>query len=318
MATLREELLNILLDLNEDQFKRFKFYLRDDGIPLADLEKADRPDTVELMINKYRDRGALKVTSEVLQKISRNDLVERLQNFRPKVTETKEPSTTTHPLALAPGNFGEEQSLDPPELAGAVFKDCSFTVSPVKHDEEYERKKAELQYIQQFAVDVTLDTDTAQLALILSDDGPQLYCGDVCQKPPDSFSSGRFYFEVKVKGKTAWTVGVAKDSIYRRGKIPLGPSDGFWTVWLRNGNEYSANDDRPVRLFPNQHPQKVGVFVDYEKGLVTFYDVDSADFLYAFTGCAFTEELYPYVSHCSNDNGINSAPLIICPVNCND
>uniref|UniRef100_A0A3B4Y245 B30.2/SPRY domain-containing protein n=1 Tax=Seriola lalandi dorsalis TaxID=1841481 RepID=A0A3B4Y245_SERLL len=120
----------------------------------------------------------------------------------------------------------------------------------------------------------------------------------VCRGGCICFSSGRFYFEVKVKGKTAWTVGVAKDSIYRRGKIPLGPSDGFWTVWLRNGNEYSANDDRPVRLFPNQHPQKVGVFVDYEKGLVTFYDVDSADFLYAFTGCAFTEELYPYVSHC--------------------
>uniref|UniRef100_A0A3B4UQZ2 Pyrin domain-containing protein n=1 Tax=Seriola dumerili TaxID=41447 RepID=A0A3B4UQZ2_SERDU len=74
MATLREELLNILLDLSEDQFKLFKFHLRDNGIPRANLEKADRLDTVELMINKYPDRGALELTLMILKKISRNDL----------------------------------------------------------------------------------------------------------------------------------------------------------------------------------------------------------------------------------------------------
>uniref|UniRef100_A0A3B4UQY2 B30.2/SPRY domain-containing protein n=1 Tax=Seriola dumerili TaxID=41447 RepID=A0A3B4UQY2_SERDU len=161
--------------------------------------------------------------------------------------------------------------------------------------ERENRKKAELQSVQQFAVDVTLDTDTAHPALILSDDGEQVRCSDVRKKLPDSpkrfnscvnvlgkqsFSSGRFYFEVQVKGKTAWTVGVAKKSIDRKGNITLSPEDGFWTVWLRNGDEYMANDHHPVRLFLNQHPRKVGVFVDYEEGLVSFYDVEAADHLY--------------------------------------
>uniref|UniRef100_A0A3B4Y1S9 B30.2/SPRY domain-containing protein n=1 Tax=Seriola lalandi dorsalis TaxID=1841481 RepID=A0A3B4Y1S9_SERLL len=147
--------------------------------------------------------------------------------------------------------------------------------------------KAELQSVQQFEVEVTLDTDTAHPNLILSNDGKQVHHGDVRKNLPDSpkrfnscvnvlgkqsFSSGRFYFEVQVKGKRAWTVGVAKESTDRKGKITLSPEDGFWTVWLRNGDEYMANDDHPVRLSLNQRPRKVGVFVDYEEGLVSFYD----------------------------------------------
>ncbi|XP_056223077.1 uncharacterized protein LOC130163178 [Seriola aureovittata] len=343
MATLREELLNILRDLNEKQFKHFKFYLRDDGIlegftsiPLADLDNADRPDTVDLMINKYRDRGALKVTLKVLQKISRNDLVERLQNFRPKVTETKEPSTTTHPLALALGDFVEEQSLDPFELAfmaGTVFKDFN-PLHVGAHTERSNRKKARpLRWVQQFAVEVTLDHDTAHPNLIVSDDGKQVHHGDVRKKLPNtperfyrcvnvlgkqSFSSERFYFEVQVKGKRAWTVGVAKESIKRRGMITLSPENGFWTMDLSDGDEYKAIDDLVAHLSLKSNPERVGVFVDYEEGLVSFYDVEAADHLYTFTDCSFTEKLYPFFSPCTNDKGRNSAPLIISPVKHNE
>ncbi|XP_033985809.1 E3 ubiquitin/ISG15 ligase TRIM25-like [Trematomus bernacchii] len=64
-------------------------------------------------------------------------------------------------------------------------------------------------------------------------------------------------------------------------------------------------------------PQKVRVFVDYEEGLVSFYDVDTAALIYSFTGCSFTEKLFPYFSPCVNDGGQNSAPLIISPVRVN-
>ncbi|XDV33847.1 hypothetical protein PO909_004113, partial [Leuciscus waleckii] len=92
----------------------------------------------------------------------------------------------------------------------------------------------ELKRIQQYAVDVTLDPDTAHPDLILSDDGKQGRHGDIIQKLPDKperfdqcpcvlgkegFSSGRFYFEVQVKGKTKWTLGVARESINRKGVI---------------------------------------------------------------------------------------------------
>ncbi|KAG1948310.1 E3 ubiquitin-protein ligase TRIM39 [Pimephales promelas] len=183
--------------------------------------------------------------------------------------------------------------------------------------------------IQQYAVDVTLDPDTAHPDLILSDDAKQVRDGDITQKLPNTpqrfdryilvlgkegFSSGRFYFEVQVKGKTAWDLGVVRESINRKGEITLSPSDGYWTVWLRNGNEYKALADPRVSLCVRVKPQRVGVFVDYEEGLVSFYDVESSSHLYSFTHQSFTGKLYPFFSPGLNDGGTNSTPLIITPV----
>ncbi|XP_076584466.1 E3 ubiquitin-protein ligase TRIM21-like [Chaetodon auriga] len=222
-----------------------------------------------------------------------------------------------------------ELSVPPASYEGTVVR----AVAQLEETLSKEMKKlieAELKRVQQYAVDVTLDPDTAHPKLILSDDGKQVNHGDVRKALPDnperfclnpcvlgkqSFSSGRFYFEVQVKGKTEWDFGVARESVSRKGKIALGPKNGYWTTWLRNGNEYRALDNPSVSLSLRSQPQKVGVFVDYEEGLVSFYDVDAAALIYSFTGCSFTEKLFPYFSPCSNDGGKNSAPLIISVVN---
>ncbi|XP_036417230.1 zinc finger protein RFP-like [Colossoma macropomum] len=192
-----------------------------------------------------------------------------------------------------------------------------------------ESVSTEVKRIQQYAVDVTLDADTAHRYLILSNDGKQVRDEKRKQKVPDNpkrfngctcvlgkegFSTGRFYYEVQVRGKTDWDLGVARESINRKGKITLSPLKGFWTVRLRNGNEYRACADSPVLLSLRERLQKVGVFVDYEEGLVSFYDVESRSHIYSFTGQSFTEKLYPFFSPCKNDGGKNSAPLIISPV----
>ncbi|XP_049899714.1 E3 ubiquitin-protein ligase TRIM21-like [Epinephelus moara] len=189
--------------------------------------------------------------------------------------------------------------------------------------------EAELKRVQHYAVDVTLDPDTAHPNLILSHDRRQVSLDDVKKNLPDnperfsdcvcvlgkqSFSSGNFYFTVQVKGKTDWDLGVARESINRKGVITLCPQYGYWTLCLRNGNEYKALDACPVRLSLKSQPQKVGVFVDYEEGVVSFYDVDAAALIYSFTGCSFTEKLFPYFSPGWKDGDINSAPLIISPV----
>ncbi|XP_031154424.1 E3 ubiquitin-protein ligase TRIM21-like [Sander lucioperca] len=224
-----------------------------------------------------------------------------------------------------------EVSVRPSSYEGTVVK----AVVQLEETLSKEMKKlieAELKRVQQYAVDVTLDPDTAYPKLILSDDGKQVNHGEVRKNLPDnperfslcvcvlgkqSFSSGRFYFEVQVKGKTDWDLGVARESINRKGFITLSPEDGFWTIWLRNGNEYEALADPDVLLSLESPPQKVGVFVDYEEGLVSFYDVDAAALIYSFTGCSFTEKLFPFFSPYYNEGGKNSAPLIISPVRVN-
>ena len=92
------------------------------------------------------------------------------------------------------------------------------------------------------------------------------------------------------------------------------PKNGLWTIVLRNGNEYKACAGPDVLLPVREEVQKVGVFVDYEEGLVSFYDVEARVHLYSFTGCSFTEKLYPYFCPYFNNNGVNSAPLTISPV----
>ncbi|XP_053192401.1 E3 ubiquitin-protein ligase TRIM39-like isoform X2 [Scomber japonicus] len=258
----------------------------------------------------------LKKRSSEVEKLSHSeDHLHLLQNF---------PSLKAAP----PTKDWTEVSVHPSSYEGTVVRAVAQLEETLS--KQMKLLEAELKRIQQYAVDVTLDPDTANPWLILSDDGKQVNLGDVKKNLPDnperfspcvsvlgkqSLSSGRFYFEVQVKEKTEWTLGVARESINRKGKIIPTPQNGFWTIRLRNGNEYSACNDPPVDLSLKAQPQKVGVFVDFEEGLVSFYDVDAAARIYSFTGCSFTEKLYPFFSPCFNDDGKNSAPLIICPVN---
>ncbi|XP_030209448.1 zinc finger protein RFP-like [Gadus morhua] len=196
---------------------------------------------------------------------------------------------------------------------------------------------AELKRVQQYEVHVTLDPDTAPSQLILSDDGKQVHDGGVgslwvvrelpdnpkrftecvCVLMRQSFSLGRFYFEVQVKDKTQWHVGVARESIKRKGIIYLTPGRGCWSIKFSKDG-LSFNDNPAIRLPLRAELQKVGVFVDYNEGLVSFYDVEARVHIYSATGCTFSEPLYPLLCPCLHEEGTNSAPLIISPVNQTD
>uniref|UniRef100_A0A8B9LUI0 Uncharacterized protein n=1 Tax=Astyanax mexicanus TaxID=7994 RepID=A0A8B9LUI0_ASTMX len=167
-------------------------------------------------------------------------------------------------------------------------------------------------------VDITFDPQTAAPWLVLSSNlkqaslsvggfqpavtpsspSPLRFDSCVCVLGQPGVSSGRHYWVVQVKDKTDWELGVARESINRKGAISVRPDQGFWVVARRKGE----------RL------QRVGVFVDYEGGTVSFYDVESRSHIYSYTRCSFTERLYPYFNPCLHDDGKNTAPLIICPV----
>ncbi|MBN3307089.1 E3 ubiquitin-protein ligase TRIM39 [Amia ocellicauda] len=188
--------------------------------------------------------------------------------------------------------------------------------------------RIELKKIQQYAADVTLDSNTAHPRLYLSRDGKQVRLGDKKALPDnperfkfflsvlgkEGFSSGRHYWEVDVQDKTEWVLGVTRESVNRkgRGRNELNPENGYWTVWLRDGNYFDCT--YPFNPLPlNLRPQKLGVYVDYEGGQVSFYDVEARSHIYTFSD-TFTEKLYPYFNPCTNEEGINAAPLIISPV----
>ncbi|XP_056608618.1 butyrophilin subfamily 1 member A1-like isoform X2 [Triplophysa dalaica] len=173
------------------------------------------------------------------------------------------------------------------------------------------------------SVNVTLDADSAHPRLIVSDDGKEVRCEDkqhVGVKNEDTgqsnkfdkelgvvgkegFSSGCFYYEVQVKGVDWWYVGVTSESARRKGLFSLEPQNGYWTVCLSD-NSYYAGEYLVLSLSVN--PERIGVFVDYEKHRVSFYDVKSMSHIHSFTDQSFTEKLYPLLFLES------SVPLIIC------
>uniref|UniRef100_A0A8C5A3B1 E3 ubiquitin-protein ligase TRIM39-like n=1 Tax=Gadus morhua TaxID=8049 RepID=A0A8C5A3B1_GADMO len=188
----------------------------------------------------------------------------------------------------------------PPSYAGTLRRSLDQLEETLNMEME-KLSDAELKGVQQYEVDVTLDPDTAHPKLILSEDGKRVHDGGVKKELPDnpkrftqcislltrqSFSSGRFYFEVQVKDKTLWSLGVARESIDRKDWTDRTPETGYWTL-LYYQDVLVFRDNPDVRLPLRAELQKVGVFVDYDEGVVSFYDVEARVHLYSATGCTF-------------------------------
>ncbi|MGH0154206.1 UNVERIFIED_CONTAM: hypothetical protein FKN15_026525 [Acipenser sinensis] len=238
-------------------------------------------------------------------------------------------------LAIASGSTsrGSFQSVCSPPAAQQLFDniDDSFwtlreAVSRLKdHLEGF--WKVELMKAT-IAVDMTLDRDTAHSYLILSEDGKQVRCGDKPQPLPDNtkrfykksyvlgregFTSGRHYWEVKVGEKIRWVLGVTRESSQRKGGITEKPQQGFRVIWWNEENNLFSAVRAPRTPLPlSPKPRKLGVYLDYEGGHLSFYNVETRSHIYTFTD-TFTEKLYPLFSPGLYSSGKNAAPLIICP-----
>ncbi|XP_056298278.1 zinc finger protein RFP-like isoform X2 [Pseudoliparis swirei] len=220
-------------------------------------------------------------------------------------------------LAAEVEKFKEELLI----LAGTGFADSALAPSPVPYQPETMR-------VEDYAVDVTLDANTAHPRLLVSDDMKSVRCADRHQVVPDNperfdrvvcvvgreaISSGRHYWEVEVGRKTDWDLGIARQSIKRKGKIEVIPSNGYWFLSLRNRNNYAFRSEPSTSVRLDLRPHRIGIFVDYEKGQVSFYSVDTKVHIYTFND-TFTECIYPFFSPCTNKSGKNDMPLIITPV----
>lgn len=180
---------------------------------------------------------------------------------------------------------------------------------------------------------VTLDVNTANAQLLVSDDGTEVrHTGenrDVLDSPErfDMFgcvlgqnrlTEGRAFWVVDVGHKQGWDIGVAKEEANRRGKLSLKPSQGYWAIVLYNRAQYAALEDPPTLLSLEDKPRKVGVFVDYQERLISFYDVEAKSHIYSFTDCEFNGMVRPYFSPHLSQASKNSSPLVICPVDHSD
>ncbi|XP_041813928.1 NACHT, LRR and PYD domains-containing protein 12-like isoform X2 [Chelmon rostratus] len=128
MASHVELLFGALQDLGNEELKHFQWFLKQAGIvegfpaiPKGQLEEADRQDTVDHMVQTYSLPGALQITAEVLKKICRNDLVERLSEIG---SEPSRDATNVGETSEKTKGFCNQQAVFPhPATPGAQAED---------------------------------------------------------------------------------------------------------------------------------------------------------------------------------------------------
>ncbi|XP_058644181.1 NLR family CARD domain-containing protein 3-like [Onychostoma macrolepis] len=182
---------------------------------------------------------------------------------------------------------------------------CSLQILNLDHGGHFRIKPA----LRKYACDLTLDPNTAHTQLVLSEENKKTTCVKDHQPypdQPDRFEqqeqvlcreslSGRCYWEVKWEG--SGHVAVAYKGVDRKSGIncwfglnekswSMYCSDTTYTVWYNNSNEDVSG--------PSSRSNRVGVYLDWSAGSLSFYSVsDTHTLTHIHTfNTTFTEPLY--------------------------
>uniref|UniRef100_A0A674K6T1 Uncharacterized protein n=1 Tax=Terrapene triunguis TaxID=2587831 RepID=A0A674K6T1_9SAUR len=159
---------------------------------------------------------------------------------------------------------------------------------------EKRRLRGKLSFL--LPVNVTLDQKTAHPELRVSEDLKSVKCADITGEQPEDldtvdsyrcvlgserFNSGRHYWEVELKNKTMWHLGVCAESENRERYKSIAPEDGYWAIRLWNG-EYKALSTPRTTITLEMKPTRVGIFLDYKAGELSFYNLSDDSHIYTF------------------------------------
>lgn len=277
------------------EFEKHRGFLaQEEQLQLRRLEEEERATLQRLRDSRNRlaqQNKALKELAEELEEMSQRPAVALLEGARGVLTRS-EAMTRLEPEAV------------PMELK---------TVCRIPGMREMLRK---------FQVDVKLDPATAHPSLLLTTDLRSVQDAEVWRDVPSNperfdtwpcilglqgFSSGRHYWEVIVGERAEWGLGVCQDSVLRKGETTPSPENGVWAMWLLRGSEYMVLSSPSVPVLQDERPRRIGIFLDYEAGQISFYNVTNGSYIYTFNHL-FSGVLRPYFFVC------DTTPLILPPM----
>ncbi|XP_026141071.1 tripartite motif-containing protein 16-like [Carassius auratus] len=167
-----------------------------------------------------------------------------------------------------------------------------------------------LQYRHQF----TLDPNTAQKRLCLSE-GNRLVTYTQTAQPypdhPDRFDyyyqvlcresvSGRCYWEIEWSGSVV-NISVSYKSISRKGsgkECLFGRNDQSWRLYCSSSSFLFWHDNKQTKLPVSSSCRRIGVYVDHRAGTLSFYSVSDSMNLIHTVQTTFTQPLYPGFGVC--------------------
>ncbi|XP_072896708.1 E3 ubiquitin-protein ligase TRIM11-like isoform X2 [Hemitrygon akajei] len=249
----------------------------------------------ELRNNLEEQQEKLRVSADTSQ-ATLKDLQKEKQDALEFNSVAKRFKDVSLPFIPTAYTSGEMQIMDP--------KPCP--------DEGPEEVKDREMMIKLYGQTPTLDPDTANPYLVLTDNNRTVSASSqiqLLQRSAQRFdrwpqvlgtecvSCGRSYWEVEIReGGGAWSVGVCYTSINRNGEgnnCLLGFNNKSWCIHSGPYVLSSLHNGKRIAEFPGK-PSTVGVFVDFEDGVISFYSVlgSKITLLYTFHG-TFSEPLCP-------------------------
>ncbi|XP_029617748.1 tripartite motif-containing protein 16-like [Salmo trutta] len=194
-------------------------------------------------------------------------------------------------------------------LLSAELEDpnCRLEKLNVEHGGEYTMKPG----LRKYACDLTLDPNTVNRLLSLSEENRKVTRRREKQPYPDHPErfddrgqvlcreglTGRCYWEVEWSGSGA-VIGVTYKGISRRGEgndHGLGWNDKSWSLFCSDNVYYAWHNNAHITIdVPSSSSHRVGVYLDWPAGTLSFYRVSSDTLTHLHTfHTTFTEPLYP-------------------------
>ncbi|XP_042600932.1 tripartite motif-containing protein 16-like [Cyprinus carpio] len=171
---------------------------------------------------------------------------------------------------------------------------------------EYESRKDFLQYFCRF----TLDPNTVHKHLHLCEGNRAVTYSRTHQEypdHPDRFSfwhqvlciervRERCYWEVEWSGDYCVCISVSYQSISRKGwgdKSQFGSNDQSWSLICSPSSYTFCQNNKQTELSAVSNSRKIGVYVDHNIGILSFYSISDTMTLIHRVQTTFTQPLYP-------------------------
>ncbi|XP_053152669.1 tripartite motif-containing protein 10-like [Hemicordylus capensis] len=269
------------------EFRQLRQFLEEqEKLLLAQMEEVEKEIAArreEQMVRLSEELSTLDNMIQDMEKKSQQPASELLQDIKRTLGRYHTKNKYTNPVMFSPAlkwKFWELCDINP--FLEAVRKQLKDTL---------------LLGLQLKKANVTLDPDTANPWLLVSEDRKSVTCGREAQdRPPnrerfdnytfvlgcEGFTTGRHCWDVTVASEGDWAVGVARKSVRRKGKSTFDPKDGIWGIWK---STWSLSEDL----------KRIRVSLNCPGRRLTFFDADTAALIHRYSEASFSgETLLPF------------------------